>query len=310
MTISIQKNKIALVLAVAFMTILLASISLAEAKTTLKEVVNSVKEKIQAIKQLKLTNSKTVFPAITKTAKKTGTKAPVASSNDIQAMASSCTPSPDRIRLNFPSVMYVGQTYTLEVQANNTGLEPTQGAKWKILIPASLNFNSIATRPSTNDFFEGKSAYPYFYPPTTEINDMITLSTPGDNVTNQDWSPIAIYNFTVNPTGVFQNSDKIILGPSHLSYNGATQWQLCSNIEFSFTIINTQFNPWCSGADMNHDGTVDGLDYGAWQNQYGKTNCTPSNNWCNWGDANKDGTVDGLDYGAWQNQYGKTNCNL
>jgi hypothetical protein len=50
--------------------------------------------------------------------------------------------------------------------------------------------------------------------------------------------------------------------------------------------------------DGNHDGYVDGLDYGIWQNGYGKPNPTF---WM--GDYNLDGVVDGLDYGAWQNNY-------
>ena len=72
---------------------------------------------------------------------------------------------------------------------------------------------------------------------------------------------------------------------------------------------NNTDTTWCNGADMNHDGVVDGLDYGILQNNYEHTNCSDVNSWCNWADANKDRIVDGLDYGIWQNNYGHTSCN-
>jgi hypothetical protein len=51
--------------------------------------------------------------------------------------------------------------------------------------------------------------------------------------------------------------------------------------------------------DANGDGVVDGLDYGFWQDGYGKSSPTFAT-----GDFNGDGAVDGLDYGDWQNHYG------
>jgi len=52
--------------------------------------------------------------------------------------------------------------------------------------------------------------------------------------------------------------------------------------------------------DANGDGSVDGLDYNAWQNGYNALPATPAT-----GDFNGDGSVDGLDYNAWQNGYGR-----
>ena len=50
--------------------------------------------------------------------------------------------------------------------------------------------------------------------------------------------------------------------------------------------------------DANLDGTVDGLDYVAWADRFGK-----SGNWSQ-GDFNHDGVVDGLDYVLWADRFG------
>jgi len=54
-------------------------------------------------------------------------------------------------------------------------------------------------------------------------------------------------------------------------------------------------------ADGNGDGTVDDLDYNAWQNGYQEPGATFAT-----GDFNGDGGVDGLDYNVWQNSYNHT----
>jgi len=54
----------------------------------------------------------------------------------------------------------------------------------------------------------------------------------------------------------------------------------------------------CIAGDANSDGSVDGLDYNAWQNGYNSPAPTFSS-----GDFNGDGSVDGLDYSLWQNNY-------
>ena len=55
-------------------------------------------------------------------------------------------------------------------------------------------------------------------------------------------------------------------------------------------------------ADFDGSGTVDALDFLAWQRGFGLTSQTDNSN----GDANGDGTVDQLDLSVWQSQFGTT----
>jgi hypothetical protein len=63
---------------------------------------------------------------------------------------------------------------------------------------------------------------------------------------------------------------------------------------------------YCSQADIDADGRVDGADLAIWQQNYnalGDPECNAGNAWCSYADINRDGRVDGADLALWQQQY-------
>lgn len=59
---------------------------------------------------------------------------------------------------------------------------------------------------------------------------------------------------------------------------------------------------WCSGADFNHDGKVDGTDYNIWLAHSGESGTQQD------GDANGDGLINQADYNIWSANNGKKGC--
>lgn len=76
-----------------------------------------------------------------------------------------------------------------------------------------------------------------------------------------------------------------------------------SNNSFVIHFDNVRFfTPQTLTADFNNSNAVDAADLGVWKTGFGLTGQTNHNN----GDANGDGTVDGADNLAWQQQLGST----
>jgi hypothetical protein len=150
---------------------------------------------------------------------------------------------------------------TVTLTAPATGLIAGQG--WQIALTASTTAGSPGTVTGVEFFF-----------------DSIMLRVQGLEVTPSFWT----YNFDTTP---------LVLG-THTLWARVTD---SGGLQGTSDIVSIEMR---LPGDGNGDNTVDGKDYGVWQNGYGHAASFMT------GDYNGDGSVDGQDYGVWQNNYGRS----
>lgn len=134
---------------------------------------------------------------------------------------------------------------------------------------SSINYTVDGTVPTCSTGTVYSSANPISVSSSETIS---AISCYPDN----NFSSVSIFNYTITPAS---------------SGGGGTTTSSGGGGGGGY-IAPATFN----AGDINHDGTVDELDFSIMMSQWGQTGCSTTNSWCSGADLNKDGAVDELDF--------------